>query len=173
MRGALAWHGGCEASSMTEEHALAARGPHTTPSHEPHGTVIVVDDVEAMRDLILAYLRKWDAHLTLVSASNAQQALAMVESYGSLGPDPRERVVVISDLRMPGLDGMTLLRSLAGSPFDVSAILMTAFPDDTVEDRAKELGALACFAKPFELDALAEVVWHAIHDEKAANEPLS
>ncbi|MBN8608957.1 MAG: response regulator [Deltaproteobacteria bacterium] len=137
---------------------------------QAHGTVIVVDDVEAMRDVILAYLRKWDAQLTLVSASNAQQALAMVESYGSLGPDPNERVVVISDLRMPGLDGMTLLRSLAGSPFEVRTILMTAFPDDGVHDRAMELGALACFAKPFELDALAEVVWRAVHDAHAANE---
>lgn len=135
-------------------------------SAEPHGTVIVVDDVEAMRDLILAYLRKWDSQLTLVSASNAQQALAMVESYGSLGPDPRQRVVVISDLRMPGLDGMSLLRSLAVSPFEVTAILMTAFPDETVQDRARELGALACLAKPFELDALAELVWHAVHDER-------
>ena len=101
------------------------------------------------------------------------QALAMVESYGSLGPDPNERVVVISDLRMPGLDGMSLLSNLAGSPFDVRTILMTAFPDDGIRDRAMELGALACFSKPFELDALAEVVWHAIHDVPAANEPSS
>lgn len=135
-----------------------------------HGTVIVVDDAEAMRDLILTYLRRWDASLTLVSASNAQQALAMVESYGSLGPDPRERVVVISDLRMPGIDGMGLLRSLAGSPFDVRAILMTAFLDDLVRERAEELGAVACFSKPFELDALAEVVFHAVYDSPPAND---
>ncbi|MBX7194221.1 MAG: response regulator [Sandaracinaceae bacterium] len=129
----------------------------------PRGTVIVVDDVEAMRDLIIAFLRKLDASLTLVAASTGHQALAIVESYASLGPDSNERVLVISDLRMPGLDGMTLLGTLAASPHRVDAILMTAFPDDGVRERARELGALACFEKPFDLDLLGDVVQEAVH----------
>lgn len=135
----------------------------STALDPPHGTVIVVDDVEAMRDLVVAYLRRAEPSLTLVAASNAFQALAMVESYASLGPNPSERVVVISDLRMPGLDGMTFLQMLAASPHDVRLILMTAFPEEGVVQRARELGALACFAKPFELDELAVVVHDAIH----------
>lgn len=129
----------------------------------PHGTVIVVDDVEAMRDLVITFLRRADATLTLVAASSAHQALAMVESYASLGPDPDERVVVISDVRMPGLDGMTLLRSLASSPHHVHAILMTAFPDAGLRARARELGALACFEKPFDLEALGALVSQVVH----------
>jgi CheY-like chemotaxis protein len=137
-----------------------------TPSTQrarPHGTVIVVDDVEAMRELVITFLRKADASLTLVAASTAYQALAMVESYASLGPDPSERVVVISDVRMPGLDGLTLLRNLASSPHEVHAILMTAFPDDGLRARASELGALACFEKPFDLEVLGALVSRIVH----------
>lgn len=133
-----------------------------------HGTVIVVDDAEAMRELVITFLRKADATLTLVAASSAHQALAMVESYASLGPDPDERVVVISDVRMPGLDGMTLLRSLASSPHQVHAILMTAFPDEGLRARARELGALACFEKPFDLEVLGALVSQIVH---GAGEP--
>jgi len=124
----------------------------------PHGTVIVVDDAEAMMTSSRILLRKADATLTLVAASSAHQALAMVESYASLGPDPDERVVVISDVRMPGLDGMMLLRTLASSPHHVHAILMTAFPGEGLKARARELGALACFEKPFDLEVLGALV---------------
>lgn len=144
--------------------AASAAGREMTHLVKPtHGTIIVVDDVQAMRDLIIAFLRKVDDTFTLVAASTGLQALAIVESFTSLGPDPSERVIVISDLRMPGLDGITLLRNLAASPHDVQAILMTAFPDEGIHERARELGALACFEKPFDLDVLAAVVRDAVH----------
>ncbi len=139
----------------------------SSPRSSVHATVIVVDDVEAMRELVVAYLRRIDPELTLVAASNALQALAMVESYASLGPDPREQVIVISDLRMPGVDGLSFLGMLARSPHRVTTILMTAFADDDVEKRASDAGALACFAKPFDLDELAAVVERRLRDVEA------
>ena len=124
----------------------------------PHGTVIVVDDAEPMRELVITYLRRKDPSWTLVAASTAYQAVAMVESYASLGPDGSERLIVISDVRMPGLDGFSLLRTLASSPHHVHAILMTGFPDEELAARAMNLGALACLAKPFDLAVLGEMV---------------
>lgn len=135
----------------------------STPLARSHGTVIVVDDAEAMRELAVAFLRKADATLTLVAASTAHQALALVESYASLGPDASRRVVVISDVRLPGLDGMMLLRHLAASPHPVHAILMTAFPHEGLRTRARELGALACLDKPFDLEELGQLVSQIVH----------
>lgn len=130
----------------------------SSASMSQHVTVLVVDDSEAMRDLVITSLRRMHASFTLVAASSAHQALAMVESYATLGSDSAERLVVISDVRMPGLDGIGLLRAVAVSPRPIDVVLMTAFPDARLRAQAHQLGARACLEKPFELETLQVLV---------------
>ena len=132
----------------------------TTP-----GTVIIVDDIDEMRDIVRRVLRTSCPTLSIVTAANGHQALAMLESLWSLGVDGGP-VLVITDVRMPGIDGLMLATSIRSSPFPTKTILMSGFMDEHLRDRATELGALACFEKPFDLKDLARVVMRVFQDER-------
>lgn len=67
--------------------------------------------------------------------------------------------VIISDIRMPGLSGLTVLRmAKVGSPSFPSVILITAFGDEETYAEARRLGAAAVLDKPFDLDDLVAKV---------------
>jgi CheY-like chemotaxis protein len=81
-------------------------------------------------------------------AASAEEALAMV------GPPPD---VVVTDYRLPGINGANLVRHLGGLGLQVSAVVISAFTDDgTIED-AKNAGA-AFLAKPVDFEALGRLV---------------
>ena len=81
----------------------------------------------------------------------------MVETLFAGGPEGAGPVVVITDYRMPGIDGLSLLDSLRASPYDVPCIVITGFGDAAMHERFAQHGALASFDKPVDLDRLAEV----------------
>lgn len=70
-------------------------------------------------------------------------------------PRPNE-LLVIADVRMPGLDALTVLGALAEPrpPF----VLMTAFPGAAVHEAAAKLGALAVLDKPFDFEHMRSIV---------------
>jgi EAL domain-containing protein (putative c-di-GMP-specific phosphodiesterase class I)/CheY-like chemotaxis protein len=69
--------------------------------------------------------------------------------------------VILSDISMPGMDGLQLLRKVRERDLDVPVILMTGGPDVETAIRAVEYGALRYLVKPFELSTLTEVVGEA------------
>lgn len=78
-------------------------------------------------------------------------------AWNLLKDDPDGFDVVLSDLRMPRLGGMDLL-ALLRADGKVPFVLMTAFADPMTVGMAEELGASAVLSKPFELDALSELL---------------
>jgi FixJ family two-component response regulator len=62
---------------------------------------------------------------------------------------------VITDVQMPGMDGMELLRTLRARGHALPMIFITGFPEDRIRDEALAAGAMGFFSKPFEADALA------------------
>jgi DNA-binding response OmpR family regulator len=66
--------------------------------------------------------------------------------------------LVITDLRMPQLDGFTLLRWIVSHKPSTKVIVMTAFGSPVVTNTAKRLGALHCLNKPVSREALLETV---------------
>ncbi|MFB0488673.1 FixJ family two-component response regulator [Methylobacterium sp. OAE515] len=62
--------------------------------------------------------------------------------------------MVITDVQMPHLNGLELLRLLSEHKPDLPVLVMTAYPSEAMEGRALALGALACLAKPFGADQL-------------------
>jgi two-component system response regulator (stage 0 sporulation protein F) len=74
------------------------------------------------------------------------------------GARPRDDVLVVADLRMPGTNSLNVLRELHTQGRRPPFILLTAFGGPGVYREARELGALAVFDKPFDFDLLrAEV----------------
>ena len=75
-----------------------------------------------------------------------------VELVGELDPD-----VVILDVKMPGLDGIEAARRIAAS-YDTAVVILTAFSQRDLIDRAIEAGALAYLVKPFSRSELVPAV---------------
>lgn len=64
--------------------------------------------------------------------------------------------LIVTDVRMPGLSGLTILHGLRNAGCATPAIVVTAFGDDTTRAAAHSLGA-TLIDKPFELEALCEL----------------
>ncbi|MFO0681477.1 MAG: response regulator [Sandaracinus sp.] len=131
------------------------------------GTILIADDSDEMRELVRTWLARKRRDVTLITARNGHEVLAMIETLFSAGPEQAGPVLVITDYRMPGLDGLSLLDSLARSPFDVACIVMTGFGDPLVHESFATHGALASFDKPVDLDRLTEVAWSALESQAA------
>ncbi len=110
----------------------------------PGPRVLVVDDDAAHRGLYAATLG--EAGFDVVEAPDGGVALVM------LG---RERpALVVSDVRMPGVDGLELLRQARDCCPDLPFLLVTAFPNVPEAVTALKLGAVDYLGKPVDLDEL-------------------
>src|SRR6185503_18550880 len=95
--------------------------------------------------------------VTIITAKNGHEILATIESLYASGPAMAGRVLVITDYRMPGLDGLALLDALTASPYEVPCVVMTGFGDEALHARLAKHGARASFDKPLDLDRLDQV----------------
>jgi two-component system response regulator AtoC len=114
--------------------------------------ILVVDD-DAAIVTVLGALLKQEGFATL-SAASGGAALAILEKH------PVD--LVISDVRMPGLDGMALLRRLAADWSDTPVILLTAHGTVALAVEAMKAGAADFLTKPFDRDEVLFVVKKAL-----------
>jgi two-component system, LuxR family, response regulator FixJ len=120
--------------------------------------VYVIDDDEAMRDSLDFLLVSADFNVTLFeTALNFLDALPGLD-FGC----------VVSDVRMPGLDGIELLKRMkaANSPFPI--VIMTGHGDVPLAVEAMKLGAADFLEKPFEDDRLIGMIEAAIRQAELA-----
>ncbi len=126
--------------------------------------ICVVDDKELLRDSLAETLIREDHQVVTFGDS-----LAGLEAIKSQAFD-----VVVSDLKMPGLDGIGLLRELRAAGCDVPVILMTAYGTVPTAVEAMKLGAFDYIQKPFEPEQLCVLVDRAVQHGRmqAENEAL-
>jgi CheY-like chemotaxis protein len=67
-----------------------------------------------------------------------------------------ELIVILSDINMPGMDGLTLLREIKTRRPDLPVMMVTAYGDDERHRSASEAGAHQFLAKPVDFDRLKE-----------------
>ncbi len=123
-------------------------------------TVLVVDDEPALRFTLRAILE--DEGIAVAEAADGQAALERVQQGGI--------DLVLTDLRMPKLDGLQLLDELLRLPHGPRAILITAHGSERVAVDAMKRGALDYFAKPFDADEVARVVRRALENVSLRHE---
>jgi CheY-like chemotaxis protein len=119
--------------------------------------VLLAEDDAAMRALLAAKLRR--AGLEVVEASSGYEALDRL-ARGLIGPSPID--LILSDVRMPGFDGLNILASLRQAGTPIPAILITAFGSAAAHAAADHLGAFAMVDKPFDVDDLMVLVRSAV-----------
>jgi len=77
-------------------------------------------------------------------------------------PHLEDTTCLITDLQMPGLDGIELQQSLLAQGRRIPIIFVTAFPDERMRARAMEAGALGFLGKPFDSSTLVELIDKAV-----------
>ena len=114
--------------------------------------VWIVDDDKSIRWVLERAMIK--EQLEPVTFENARDLL---QRLGTDRPD-----VIISDIRMPGLDGLALLEEIKLRMPDVPVIIMTAFPDLDRAVSSFQGGAYEYLPKPFDIDELLSLVKRAV-----------
>ena len=121
-------------------------------------TVYVVDDDDAARDSLVMLLKS-DGLLAKGFAS-AHDFLATF--------DPEARGCIVSDLRMPGMDGIELIRELRSVGCILPVIVITGHADVSRAVDAMKAGASDFIEKPFESEQLLRVIRACLEDNDAA-----
>lgn len=114
----------------------------------PTLAVSIVDDDEGVRSSIENYLRS--AGVRVCTFASAEAFLG--------SPAQGETGCLITDLHMPGMDGLALQAELNRRGRTFPVIVMTAFPTDAAREESAGLGAAAFLAKPVDPDALLDRV---------------
>ncbi|NVJ51878.1 MAG: nitrogen regulation protein NR(I) [Gammaproteobacteria bacterium] len=111
-------------------------------------SVLVIDDDNSIRWVLTEALE--DEGFTVTAAANVNEARACIL---------RQRfAVILSDIRMPGEDGLVLLQELKQQSPEIPVIIMTAHSDLESAVNAYEFGAFDYLPKPFDVDQAIELV---------------
>jgi two-component system, response regulator, stage 0 sporulation protein F len=125
--------------------------------HKLH--VLVADDDSDLRALLCSALVA-DGH-DVTEAANGREALdalsPMLFGEPLLPPD-----VIVTDVRMPGISGLSLVAGLRSCGCMTPVIVMSAFDGESLRDEAWRAGADVVFQKPFELDDMRTAVINVV-----------
>jgi FixJ family two-component response regulator len=115
-------------------------------------SISVVDDDDSFRLAIIGSLR---------SFGYAAQGFSSGEEFFAAQAAQLSNCV-ITDLHMPGMSGLDLIRQLQTRGSPVPAIMITGRPEPGLEAKATAAGALCLLRKPFETDALIQCLEKAL-----------
>lgn len=110
--------------------------------------VLVVDDQNGIRVLLMEVFNS-EGYETY-QAANGKMALEIVRCES---PD-----LVLLDMKIPGMDGLEILKHIKEVNPDIKVIMMTAYGELDMIKEATELGALMHFTKPFDIDEMRAAV---------------
>ena len=114
-------------------------------------SILVVDDEPDVADLFRQRFRRESRQGTYVLhfASSGEDALDQLDR--NIRP---ELLVILSDINMPGMDGLELLRAVKQRRPQLPVMMVTAYGDDERRRRAAEYGAFEFVTKPVDFDML-------------------
>jgi CheY-like chemotaxis protein len=111
-------------------------------------TILVVDDEEGVREIIVEIIT--ELGYAVQPAESGEQALDLM--------DQTQVDLVISDLKMDGMDGLALARQLRERFPELPLALMTAFPNEDVHRAVEEKQVDFLLLKPFQMEELQGMV---------------
>lgn len=112
------------------------------------GRILVVDDEAPVREVLSDYFV--ERGYVVFTAAGGEEALA---AFARERPD-----IVLLDVRMPGLDGLQVLKRLRAADPDVAVIMVTANEDVALARETLSIGAFDYVAKPFDFEHLNRMV---------------
>ena len=119
--------------------------------------VMVVDDDQSIRDTLENHFRESGHDVTV--ARSAEEALSRIAAV-----DPS---LVVTDVRMGGMDGLALLAKLREARPDTDVIVITAFEDMQTAIEAMKAGAFDYLVKPLDLDQIDLTIERCLRDQRS------
>jgi DNA-binding NtrC family response regulator len=123
-------------------------------------TILVVDDEESQRTAIAGFLRKLGYNVLI--SSDGEAAFAVIEK------EPVD--LVVSDMRMPGMSGLELLKKTRAAVPDITFVLMTAYGSVDSAVESMKQGAFNYLIKPINLDELEIGITKALENRRLVAE---
>ncbi len=122
--------------------------------------VLIVDDEEIIRDSLSEWLE--NEGFLIITAENGMEALKKFQA--------EHPVVAVVDIKMPGMDGVTLLKKIKEKNKNIPVIMMTAFA--TVENAVQSMkdGAYDFICKPFPPEKLSNMLSHILEHQELQQE---
>jgi len=123
-------------------------------------SILIVDDEPDIAELFRQRFRREvrQGRYVLHFAASAEEALPQLDEIHP------ELIVILSDINMPGMDGIQLLDEIRQRRPELPVMMVTAYGDDDRRRRAAELGANAFLAKPIDFDALKQQLIELVPD---------
>jgi DNA-binding NtrC family response regulator len=114
-------------------------------------SILIVDDEESVRDSLYSWFI--EDRYRVECAENAKVALSMLESESF--------DIILADIKMPGMDGLEMLRRIKAMRKESIVIVMTAFATVDTAVQALKDGAFDYVTKPFDPDDLSHLIRNA------------
>ena len=111
--------------------------------------LLIIDDEQAVHEMLSQYLR--ELGFMTYSAFDGREGLKTLEDHPGIN-------IVLTDVRIPGMDGLAVLREIKRRDPARQVILMTAFSNKNMAIQALRLGADEYLEKPLHLDELTEIL---------------
>lgn len=116
--------------------------------------VLIVDDDQALLRLMQVELENYSDAFSALTANSAHEALEILK---------KEHIAfVVSDLRMPGMDGYELLSEILKTYPDIPVYIITAFDKPKTQEVVVKSGAAGYLIKPFSAEELVETITHSL-----------
>jgi len=128
--------------------------PNPTPGMSRPARILIADDDPGARELLVSLIQDLG-----YEAQAVPDGEAAVEAATARPPD-----LVLSDVNMPGLNGLDLCRRLHRNPRtrQIPVVMLTASDDPALNRKAYAAGAQACVPKPFRREGLIAVIQAAL-----------
>jgi DNA-binding NtrC family response regulator len=121
--------------------------------------ILVVDDEEGARELFNTILSDEGYEVTL--AVNGNEALSRIKGA--------DYDLVVTDIKMPGMDGLQLLQEIRKTGSKIDVIMVTAYGEVESYLKAMSLGAAEYINKPIRIKELKRIVHKVLAERKAKN----
>jgi excisionase family DNA binding protein len=138
------------------------RARRAAPGSRPNGRpkILVVDDEESVRNLVAKALI--DAKYQVDTAVDGSSALERLRTT--------EYDLLITDLKMPGMDGLSVIREARRQLADLPIVIITGYSTEASAIEAINLGVSGYLTKPFRLPRILAVTAHALGEPAPAAE---
>jgi DNA-binding response OmpR family regulator len=118
--------------------------------------LLLVEDDDALRGMLAFALSRHGFRVT--EACDGPRALSYLVQMALSGNRQQIPHLLVTDHRLPGFCGLGLIEAARIARMNIPAILITAFGDAEVRDRAALLGATPVLEKPFAVDELVQLI---------------
>jgi CheY-like chemotaxis protein len=118
--------------------------------------VLIIDDEKSLLFSMKEGFEPYKDNLNILTANDGVEAIVALETNSV--------DLVVTDLKMPGLDGFQVIAHMSKNNPDVPIIVMTAFNTPEIEAKLKENGALTIFEKPVDFDEFVKSVLEKVNN---------